>query len=135
MRNVSVTDTNGFGGPTAADHCLQLRCSKVTHIVVTTSPPQLAQRHLDTVLANLPGVFDGDSDSVHQARIATRRLREVLPLLTEAEHVTNTVRSAGQQLGHVRELDVMSRLLESLSDRVPVSAATELHTLRHSVRK
>ena len=103
--------------------------------MVTTSPPQLAQRHLDTVLANLPGVFDGDTDSVHQARIATRRLREVLPLLTEAEQVTNTIRSAGQQFGHVRELDVMSGLLESLSDRVPISAATELHALRQTVRK
>ena len=103
--------------------------------MVTTAPPQLAQRHLDTVLANLPGVFDGDIESIHQARIATRRLREVLPLMTDAEQVTTTIRTAGQQFGLVRELDVMSRLLESLSDRVPTVAAIELHTLRQTVRK
>ena len=33
------------------------------------------------MLEHLPGVLDADIDSVHQARIATRRLREVLPLV------------------------------------------------------
>ena len=103
--------------------------------MVTVSPPQLAQRHLDTVLEHLPGACDGDSTSVHQARIATRRLREVLPLMPDVEHVTDTVRAAGRQLGRVRELDVMSALLDSLSDRVPVSAAAELHVLRQTLRQ
>ena len=103
--------------------------------MVTVSPPQLAQRHLDTVLGHLPGVFDGDRTSVHQARIATRRLREVLPLMPDVEHVTDTVRAAGRQLGRVRELDVMSDLLDSLSDRVPVSAAAALHLLRQTLRQ
>ncbi len=55
--------------------------------------------------------------------------------MTEVEHVTNTVRAAGRHLGSVRELDVVSELLDSLSDRVPVSAAAELHTLRQTLRQ
>jgi CHAD domain-containing protein len=88
------------------------------------------------MLAQLAGVFDGDAESVHQARIATRRLREVLPLVKihAREQVVDTVRAAGRELGRVRELDVMSSLLDSMSDRVPMAAATELHALRHEVR-
>ena len=55
--------------------------------------------------------------------------------MPEVEHVTNTVRAAGRQLGSVRELDVMSELLDSLSDRIPVSAAAELHLLRQTLRQ
>jgi CHAD domain-containing protein len=101
------------------------------------TPPQLLQRHFDDVLAHLEGAFDGDPDSVHQARVATRRLREVLTLV-DNEHVeraTDAVRTAGRQLGRVRELDVMGDLLLSVSDRLPHTAATDLHTLRRAIRQ
>jgi CHAD domain-containing protein len=105
--------------------------------MATLEPLHLAQRHLDTVLAHLPAVFDGDPDAVHDARIATRRLREVLPLIDggRIEDVADTIRKAGRQLGRVRELDVMSGLLESMSDRIPPAAALEMHTLRQAVRQ
>jgi CHAD domain-containing protein len=99
------------------------------------TPPQLVQRHFDDVLTHLKGAFDGDPESVHQARIATRRLREVLPLV-DNEHVeraTDAVRAAGRQLGRVRELDVIGDVLLSMSDRLPHTAATELHALRHAI--
>ena len=103
----------------------------------TLTPAQLIQRHLDAVLTSLPGAFDGDVESVHKARIATRRLREALLLtdVPELEQVTARVRAAGRHLGCVRELDVMSSLLASMSDRVPTSAATGLHALRYTVRQ
>lgn len=104
--------------------------------MVRCTPAQLVHRHLDTVLTRLPDVLDGDTESIHEARISTRRLREVLPLTggSRIEHMTQTVREAGRQLGRVRDLDVMSELLSSLSERVPAAAALEVHNLREIVR-
>ncbi|MGH9240501.1 MAG: CHAD domain-containing protein [Vicinamibacterales bacterium] len=99
------------------------------------TPSQLVRRHFDDVLTHLKGAFDGDAESVHQARIATRRLREVLPLV-DNEHVERAaaaVRTAGRQLGRVRELDVVGGLLLSMGDRLPHTAATELHALRQAI--
>ena len=99
------------------------------------TPPQLIRRHFEDVLTHLTGAFDGDPESVHQARIATRRLREVLAVVDSAHvaHATDAVRAAGRQLGRVRELDVTDGLLLSMSDRLPYAAATELHALRRAV--
>ena len=99
------------------------------------TPSQLLRRHFDDVLTYLKGAFDGDAESVHQARIATRRLREVLPLV-DNEHVeraAGALRTAGRQLGRVRELDVVGGLLLAMSDRLPHTAATELHALRQAI--
>lgn len=78
------------------------------------------------MVGHLPGVFDGDVESVHQARIVTRRLREVLPLVgshdPNASRAAETLRDAGHALGRVRELDVMRGMLEQAFDRVPAAA-------------
>jgi CHAD domain-containing protein len=88
--------------------------------MVMLTPSALVQRHLDVLLGHLPGCLNGEVESVHQARIATRRLREVLPLLADGhlEGTVEKVREAGRCLGRVRELDVMSSLLERASERV-----------------
>ena len=92
------------------------------------TPSVLFHRHLDSFLNNLDGALNGDIDSVHHARIATRRLREVLPIVGgDLEDITKTVRSAGRQLGKVRELDVMCSLLDSFGSRIPTIAAADLH--------
>ena len=105
--------------------------------MITCTPATLVHRHLETVLTQLPGVFDGDTESIHKARIATRRLRETLPLTGgwRIEQMTERVREAGRQLGRVRDLDVMGELLSSLSERVPAAAAIEVHNLRAIVRR
>ena len=97
--------------------------------MITCTPATLVHRHLETVLTQLPGVFDGDIESIHEARITTRRLREVLPLSSGSriEQVLETVRETGRQLGRVRDLDVMNAVLSSLSERVPAVAALEVH--------
>jgi CHAD domain-containing protein len=101
------------------------------------TPADLAERHLSDILSNLPGAYDGDIESVHRARIATRRLREVMPLIDDPRmaHVTAAVRTAGRQLGRVRELDVMSSLLDSMTDRMPTTMGIEVQTLRHEIRR
>ena len=100
------------------------------------TPRVLIARQLDTLTARLPGVLDGDVDAVHEARVATRRLREVLPLMDGHERTTLALlRSAGRHLGRVRELDVMRGLLDALIDRAPAgagAAARAKHALRDS---
>ena len=90
-----------------------------------SDPRILVQTHVHTMLGHLPGVFDGDVESVHQARIVTRRLREVLPLMgsddPSASRAAETVRDAGRALGRVRELDVMRGMLDQALDRVPAA--------------
>jgi CHAD domain-containing protein len=80
-----------------------------------------APRHLvyflsqqfDTLLSRDPGVrIGGESEDVHQMRVATRRLRSALriarPLLKPEWEITlrNKLRWLGRQLGEARDLDV-----------------------------
>lgn len=63
----------------------------------------------------LPALRDGDAEAVHDARVATRRLREILAVLISQEdcarRVRKLIRKAGRELGRVRELDVMHDIL------------------------
>jgi CHAD domain-containing protein len=74
-------------------------------------------------------VRDGDPEGVHQARVATRRIRELLPLTAngrdaDAEAVAGGFRSVGRSLGRVRDADVQTALLRSLETRIPGAAPT-----------
>jgi CHAD domain-containing protein len=65
---------------------------------------------------HLPKALTGDSHSVHQARVASRRLRETLPVVgadldgakagKDAKKVRRRMRRLTQALGPVRELEV-----------------------------
>jgi CHAD domain-containing protein len=85
--------------------------------------------NLDLVRSRLPLVWDGDRDAIHDARVATRRLRAVLPLLSDAgtsdgiEQVLPTVKALGRALGRAREEDEALRLLDEIERRVPAAAA------------
>jgi CHAD domain-containing protein len=90
------------------------------------APRQVAlERHL-------PGGLRGSVTAVHQARVASRRLREVLPLLQGAgpkrvRRATREVRRITQALGPVRELDVTLQLLADLqASRPDLGAAVRL---------
>jgi CHAD domain-containing protein len=92
--------------------------------MTTVNPSVLIQGHLEALLGHLPGTFNGDVDSVHQARVATRRIREILPLIGDGrpEGFVKKIRDAGRALGRVRELDVMSSLLDAVGGRVAAAA-------------
>ena len=67
-------------------------------------------------------VFDGDADALHRTRIASRRLRELLPVIQLDADTTRKLRrrlrKATRRLGEVRDFDVLSTLLtELLRDR------------------
>jgi CHAD domain-containing protein len=83
----------------------------------------------------LPGVLDGKEGSIHDARIATRRIRELLPLLADAKRrkalddVYSRFKRLGRSLGRVRDADVRVTLLATLETRMP-HAAPALVVLR-----
>jgi len=65
---------------------------------------------------HLPGAIHGDNRGVHQGRIASRRLREALPVAgaakTASARARKTLRQITRALGPVRELDVALAHLE-----------------------
>ena len=74
----------------------------------------------------LPAAKAGDATSLHQARVATRRLRAALPILgsgAKAGKLTRSVRRLTRALGPLRELDVELLILDELekSAEVPQS--------------
>jgi hypothetical protein len=49
----------------------------------SATPIAFFQQQTQILRSHLPGVLDGRRDTIHDARIATRRIREVLPLTYE----------------------------------------------------
>ena len=77
------------------------------------------RERLDAFGLDLDRVHAGDVEAVHRTRVASRRLRELLPLLALDHDLTRTLsrrlRKVTQQLGTVRELDVLLRLVEEMA--------------------
>jgi len=101
-----------------------------------TTPFTLFQEQIAVLRAQLPGMLDARPDSIHDARIATRRVREVLPLTHEwqrshaADDQFIRFKRMGRSLGRVRDADVRIELINYLESRVPPAAAT-LALVRH----
>jgi CHAD domain-containing protein len=80
-----------------------------------------------------PGVVTGDAPAVHRARVATRRLREALPVLDRdrrgLRRLRKDLRALTQALGPVRDLDVALGLVVRLLHDEP-TLDTALETIR-----
>lgn len=93
-----------------------------------------------TLKRHLSGAAAGDHVGVHQARVASRRLREAIPVLSTGLHgskagkATRKVRRLTRALGTVRELDVTLSLLEALSATPDVSR-TAVEEVRATVTR
>ena len=82
----------------------------------------------------LPAALLGYHHGVHQARVATRRLREAVPVLTtglkggKADAARRKIRRLTRALGTVRELDVTMQILDELARRpeVPRNALEDI---------
>lgn len=76
------------------------------------------------LLTALPLARRGDVTGVHQARVASRRLREVLPVVEALSPsvgpAADAVRRVTRALGPIRELDVAVALYTSLVASTPV---------------
>jgi CHAD domain-containing protein len=83
----------------------------------------LLRQRLVSLLQAMPAAQAGDETSVHQARVASRRLRQALPLLgirAEAralDRAEKRVKRITRALGPVRELDVTLLLLAELESK------------------
>lgn len=84
----------------------------------STSRDHLLDARLRAVTRTLQGVREGDARSIHRARIASRRLRELLPVLGLEKALTDKVvkrlRKTRRRLGAVREFDVLLLLLDDM---------------------
>src|SRR5262245_58652192 len=91
-------------------------------------PISLLREQVHILGSQLEAVRDGDADGVHQARVATRRIRELLRLTADgrrngtADELADEFRLVGRSLAAVRDADVQATLLRSLETRIPGAA-------------
>ena len=80
----------------------------------------LLKSRIDRFTRMLPGVEEGDVRAIHRTRVASRRLRELLPVLQLDRDTTRKLmrrlRNVTRQLGTVRELDVLLPLIDELQE-------------------
>lgn len=87
----------------------------------------LLQRLSRALKRHLPAAIAGSDLDVHQARVASRRLREAVPVLatgltgSKAGKARRKIRRLTRALGSVRELDVTVQLLDELARSPDVS--------------
>jgi len=95
---------------------------------------RLLDRRTRALKRQLAAAVSGKDAGVHQARVASRRLREALPVLTEGLRQTKAgkarrkIRKLTEALGTVRELDVTLHLIDELAERqgIPRAALAEV---------
>jgi CHAD domain-containing protein len=106
----------------------------------TTFSEMLIRQQLQALKRALPAAQKGDADRLHEARVATRRLRERLPLVlpsSSGRKIVRKVRRLARALGPVRELDVAIQTLDALGDMgdVPPAAVAKLRQLMRQERQ
>lgn len=84
----------------------------------TIQRSELLKKRLDAFTRVLNGVEQGDVRALHRARVASRRLRELIPLMQlddrDARKLMRRLRQVTNRLGAVRELDVLLLSIDEL---------------------
>jgi CHAD domain-containing protein len=89
---------------------------------------------------SLPAVLDADPEGVHKARVASRRVREALPVVLaqaparRSSRLRRSFRRVTRALGPLREIDVSLQLLDEVT-REDARVATALGGLHHLLEK
>ncbi len=84
----------------------------------------LIRQRLLALTRMLPSARNGDVNAIHQARVATRRVRAALPIVTrgsKGRKLTKVVSRLTRALGGVREHDVALLTLDELASDASVS--------------
>jgi len=85
---------------------------------VSRTRSELLKKRLDPFSRVLTAVEQGDVSALHRARVASRRLRELVPILQlerdAARKINKRLRKVTTRLGTVRELDVLLLLIDEL---------------------
>ncbi len=108
----------------------------------STLSAALLRQRLVSLLKAMPAAQAGDETSVHQARVASRRLRGVLPVIgarvdaTTLDRAQRQVRRITRALGPVRELDVSLALLAEFEKKgaAPARAVARVREALQSQR-
>jgi CHAD domain-containing protein len=102
-----------------------------------SNPSSLLRSRLHSVMSEIKGVREGKADAIHDARVGSRRLRELLPLVLSDDRLQEArrqFRRAGRILGQTRELDVSLELLARAVELAP-SAGGVLETMRDDLER
>src|SRR5262245_51792503 len=98
----------------------------------------LLRKRLNAVERAWKAARDGDPAAVHQLRVASRRIREVLPVVSDGQRpqrlrrTSRKVRRLTRTLGPVREHDVSLLLLAALEAGHPDGQAA-IEAVRRTV--
>ncbi len=108
---------------------------------------RLLHRRLRAFARALPDARGGDANAVHKARVASRRLREAVPVVLahvpakKTKRLARDFRRITRALGPVREIDVTIGVLEATAAQFPDAAASlqaaagPLHAERDRLRE
>ena len=98
------------------------------YIMSTSQRYDLLNTRLERFTRMLHGLAEGDVRALHRTRVASRRLREILPVLEldpgVARRLGRRLRKVTERLGVVRELDVLASLIEELHESGRHDSAT-----------
>jgi CHAD domain-containing protein len=106
-----------------------------------TQPSELVLRQrLAALTRTLPSARGGDVTAIHQARVATRRLRAALPVVTrgsKSRKLRKTASKLTRALGAVRELDVALLNLDEIGadPSVPIEGIDLLRAIIREERQ
>src|SRR5262245_22454870 len=85
----------------------------------STSREAIFGKHVRAFSRDMERIHDGDAVALHRTRVASRRLRELLPILgLEPDHarkLSRRLKKVTCRLGTVRELDVHALLVRELN--------------------
>jgi CHAD domain-containing protein len=104
-------------------------------------PRSLARRPVRALLGQWPLAMADDVEGIHQTRVASRRLRELVPAVAraadarEARTLRRGLRGLTRLLGRCRELDVALQSLQAIEDRAPGHDAAVAAVRAHVVRE
>ena len=98
----------------------------------------LLRSRLDRFTRMLPGVDTSHERALHRTRVASRRLRELLPILQLDGHtnqkLAKRLRKITRRLGKVRDLDVLLELIDDMRDAKGVPDRS-LRRVEQSIRQ
>ena len=104
----------------------------------TTRPDAVLQRRIRALVRALKGAERGEPRAIHKARVATRRVREAVPVSLASSSAKKRrglrarVARLTKALGPIRELDVTLGLIDELAEAEP-SLVGALHPLRNEL--
>jgi CHAD domain-containing protein len=88
----------------------------------------LYRKRVRALAREVEHIHQGDVDALHRLRVASRRLRELLPLVgfdrDTGRKLRRRLRKATRHLGAVRELDVLAGLIQELRGHPRYAAST-----------